>query len=196
MKLLGNLKKGLLFVVSAPAGTGKTTLVKMLMEEFPCIKASISCTTRHPRKGETPDVDYFFISREQFQKKILAGDFFEYAEVFGDYYGTCKESVIHLLEKGMHVVLVIDTQGASQVRKQIKSTHIFISPPSMEELHKRLHERKTETSEVIERRLAWAENELQRAHGYDYQIVNDNLQVAYQVLRSIFIAEEHRNNIN
>jgi guanylate kinase len=191
MKLLGNLKKGLVFVVSAPAGTGKTTLVKMLVEEFPCVKASVSCTTRPPRIGEIPGVDYDFISEPEFERRVAEGDL-EYALVFDHYYGTSKKSVLREQERGRHVVLVIDTQGAMQIKKIFPAVYIFVRPPSMEELSKRLKNRRTEPVEKIKSRLEWAKREVEMAIYYDYQIINDDLQIAYQVLRGIVIAEEHR----
>lgn len=191
-KLLGNTKEGLLFIVSAPAGTGKTTLVRMLVEEFPCIIESISCTTRAKRPGEIEGKDYIFLSKEEFEKKLKAGDFLEYAKVFGNYYGTSRAFVEKELRMGKHVVLVIDTQGMLQLKGKIPFTAIFLRPPSLEELRERLVSRRTETPESIEKRLEWAELELLVTNQYDYQIVNDDLAVAYQALRSIIIAEEHR----
>jgi guanylate kinase len=192
-KLLGNLKKGLLFVLSAPAGTGKTTLAHMLCEEFPCVTMSVSCTTRKPRGNEEEGKHYYFLSREAFQEKIRAGEFLEYAEVFGNYYGTTKSSVIAAQEKGKHVLLVIDTQGALQVKEKMPATLIFIRPPSMEELKIRLMKRQTEDEKMIEERLSWAQKELAMASHYDYDIVNDDLKVAYETLRSILIKEENKN---
>lgn len=192
-RLLGNLKKGLLFVLSAPAGTGKTTLAHMLCEEFSCVTMSVSCTTRKPRGNEEEGKHYHFISHEAFHEKIRAGEFLEYAEVFGNYYGTTKSSVVAAQERGKHVLLVIDTQGALQVKERIPATLIFIRPPSMEELKTRLMKRQTESEKMIEERLSWAKKELAMASHYDYDIVNDNLQVAYETLRNILIAEEHKN---
>jgi len=192
-KLLGNLSEGLVFVLSAPAGTGKTTLVKMLQNEFPCIIGSISCTTRAPRSGEVPGKDYHFISQEEFAGKIKNGDFLEYATVFENYYGTSKEYVLKEQKKGKHVMLVIDTQGAMQIKKNgLPAVFIFISPPSLLVLKERLFKRKTESAAVIEQRLSWAKDEMALAPQYDYHIVNDNLENAYQILRSIIISEEHR----
>ena len=192
-KLLGNLSEGLVFVLSAPAGTGKTTLVKMLQNEFPCITGSISCTTRAPRSGEVPGKDYHFISQEEFAEKIKSGDFLEYATVFGNYYGTSKKYVLNEQKKGKHVMLVIDTQGAMQLKKSgLPALFIFISPPSLLVLKERLFKRKTESAAVIEQRLSWAKDEMALAPQYDYHIVNDNLENAYQILRSIIISEEHR----
>lgn len=192
-KILGGLKKGLIFVVSAPAGTGKTTLVRMLQDEFSCVRESISYTTRKPRHGEIPGRDYFFISVEEFEKKIEEGEFYEYAKVFGSYYGTSRKFVEEHQNKGQHVILVIDTQGALQLMDFLPAAFIFISPPSLEELKARLRARRSESEEAIEQRLSWAEKEIRLASRYHYHIVNDNLEIAYDVLRSILIAEEHKN---
>jgi guanylate kinase len=194
-KLLGNLARGLIFVLSAPAGTGKTTLVKMLRDEFNSVTESISCTTRPPRGGEIDGKDYHFLSVEEFERKIQADDFLEYAKVFGHYYGTSREYVFKQQEKGKHVFLVIDTQGAMQLKGKIPATFVFISPPSLQELRERLFKRKTETPELIEKRLSWAKEEIAMSSHYDYQMINDNLSIAYEILRSILIAEEHRNNL-
>jgi len=192
-KLLGNLPKGLCFVLSAPAGTGKTTLVRMLSQEFPCVCESISCTTRPPRPGEVNGKDYHFLSKEEFEEKIRQGDFLEHAEVFGYHYGTSRAFVLKQQEMGHHVFLVIDTQGAMQLKmKAFPALYIFLSPPSLAELKERLIKRKTESMEVIEKRLSWADEEMAMMASYDYHIVNDSLNQAYAILRSIVIAEEHR----
>src|SRR5579885_2818308 len=175
-KLLGNLPTGLVFVLSAPAGTGKTTLVKMLQEEFGCIATSISCTTRAPREGEIPGKDYHFLSKEEFEAKIQVGDFLEHAKVFDHYYATSREYVLQLQQKGKHVILVIDTQGALQLQaKHFPAIYVFISPPSLQELKERLFKRKTESDELIEKRLSWAKKEMMMVDHYDYHIVNENL---------------------
>lgn len=191
-KLLGNLKKGLVFIVSAPAGTGKTTLVQMLLEEFHTVVRSISFTTRLPREGEIEGRDYHFLTESEFKAKIASGDFLEYAQLYGYYYGTSREWVLNQQEKGNHVILNIDTQGALQLKEKLKATFIFIKPPSLRELKNRLTHRKTETAEAIEQRLEWARKEMEAAKEYDYNIINDDLQTAYQILRSILIAEECR----
>ena len=194
-KVLGNLKKGLVYVISAPAGTGKTTLARMIIDEFSCVTESISCTTRTIRNNEIADVDYHFMKKEEFTDKIKAGDFLEYAEVFGEYYGTLKSSVEKKLHEGMHVILVIDTQGALNLKKQnYPATFIFIKPPSLGELRSRLFLRQTEKEEHIKERLEWAEHEIEMAKNYDYIITNDNLHRAYDILRSVFIAVEHESN--
>lgn len=193
MKILGNLKKGLVFVVSAPAGTGKTTLVRMLMEEFSSVVVSVSCTTRLPRAGEVNGKDYYFISQEEFESRVKAGDFLEHAQVFGNWYGTSKSSVLAHQEKGHHVVLVIDTQGAMKLKQEnFNAVYVFVKPPSLGVLRDRLTSRKTEEDAHIEERLTWAAHEMKMVDEYDYQIVNDTLKHAYDVLRSIFIAEEHK----
>lgn len=192
-KLLGNSDLGKLFVVSAPSGTGKSTLVEMLLKEFPEeIVKSCSCTTRHPRPAEIALRHYEYISIPEFEKKVEAGEFLEHAKVFGHYYGTPKKAVEELLKQGKHVVLVIDTQGAIQIFGKIPAVFIFISPPSFEELKGRLYKRRTESEEKIQERLLWAKQEVALAPRYDYRITNDDLDVAYQILRSIFIAEDHR----
>lgn len=191
-KVLGSLKEGLVFVVSAPAGTGKTTLVRMLCEEFDCVQESISFTTRPARANEVPGRDYHFINAAEFQKRIDENDFLEYATVFGYDYGTSRSNVEQQQKNGKHVILVIDTQGALQLMERIRAKFIFIFPPSISELRRRLESRKSDSPEAIEQRLSWAEREMAIANRYDYQIVNDHLKTAYEVLRSILIAEEHR----
>jgi len=195
-KVLGNKGKGLLFVISAPAGTGKSTLVEMILGEFPNeVAESCSCTTRAPRTGEIAKRHYHFVSQEEFQEYLTADAFLEHAVVFGHQYGTLKEEVESLQKQGKHVVLVIDTQGAMQIQGKVPAVFIFISPPSKEELKSRLLKRSTEDALKIEERLNWAENELALADRYDYHIVNDRLDVTYQILRSIFIAEEHNSRL-
>ena len=192
-KLLGNLSQGLIFVISAPAGTGKTTLVDKLTEEFPSVVRNISCTTRAPRPNEQDGKDYYFFDKKAFEDKIAKGDFLEHATVFGEYYGTSGEFIKKQTALGNNVVLVIDTQGALQLQKKIKDAiFIFISPPTLSALKERLQKRQTENTQSMEERLAFAKHELEMVHHYDYHIVNDHLDTAYTVLKSIFIAEEHK----
>ncbi len=190
--LLGNSRRGLLFVLSAPAGTGKTTLVERLVAEFPCIVQSVSFTTRAPRQGEEHGGHYNFISVQNFEEKIAAGDFLEYVKLYGDYYGTSRAWVEEKLSQGKHIFLVIDTQGALQLMDSLDACFIFLKPPSLAVLKERLLARKTETEESLQKRLSWAENELAAERYYDYQLVNDDLAIAYQILLSIIIAEEHK----
>lgn len=184
--------ESIIFVLSAPAGTGKTTLVKMLTDEFPNIIRSVSCTTRDPRPGELDGVDYFFISKEDFEKRIKEGDFLEYAKVFDHYYGTSKSFVENEIRQGHHVFLVIDTQGARELMKKIRGVYIFVAPPSREEQRARLKKRAADSDEMIEKRLLWAEKELARAAHYDYQVVNEDLNTAYEELKKIVLLEEKK----
>lgn len=194
--LLGDQKRGRVFILSAPAGTGKTTLVRMLTQEFPCVVASVSYTTRPPRPGEIEGIHYHFISDEEFRERMAAGEFLENVQLYGFYYGTSRAALEAQLSRGKHVILVIDTQGALALKGKVDAPLIFVAPPSMEELEKRLLSRKTEPEEVIARRLSWAQEEMLRKSHYDYCVVNDDLLTAYQVLRSILIAEEHRVRYN
>lgn len=191
-KVLGNLSEGMLFVLSAPAGTGKTTLVKMLRKEFCCLKQSISYTTRDPRIGEIEGEDYFFISKKKFDELQQAGEFLEWACVFGQYYATSKRFIEEKQKEGKHILMVIDTQGALQVQKKMEATLIFLAPPSLSELRRRLESRGMDAPKVMEQRLAQAEKEIEMSKYYDYFIINQNLSTTYDVLRAILIAEEHK----
>ncbi len=192
-KLLGNLPQGLVFVLSAPSGTGKTTLVNMLIEEFHSVNQSISCTTRPPRLGEINGKDYFFLTVEEFQDRITKNDFLEYANVFGHWYGTSRQVVQSLQQSGHHVILVIDTQGALKLKDQgFDAIYIFLTPPSFDELKKRLQHRNTEDQATLMQRLSWASHEMSLAKFYDYLVVNQNPVISYGVLRSILISEEHK----
>jgi guanylate kinase len=191
--MLGNLPRGLIFIVSAPAGTGKTTLVDRLCAELPEVRRSISCTTRAAREGERDGEAYRFLSTEQFVSHEARGEFLECAQVFGNLYGTLRSDVEAILDRGQHVVLVIDTQGALQLRDKVEAITIFLMPPSLDALKERLEKRGSDSAESIAVRLAWAQHELELAQRYDYIVCNDRLDTAYAVLRSIVIAEEHRN---
>lgn len=185
-------ERGLLFILSAPAGTGKTTLMQMLIDKVPGVISSISYTTRLQRPGETDGVHYHFISNAEFAERISKGEFLEYVELYGCYYGTSKLWVEQQRAAVKHVFLVIDTQGAAQLKAKSDAVLIFMAPPSLEELERRLKQRMTETPAVIAKRLSWAEQEMQAWPEYDYLILNDQLPTAYDALRSIVVAEEHR----
>ncbi len=180
-------KRGKLIVLSAPAGTGKTTLAKLLIEHYKgALIQSISCTTRKPRKGEIDGIDYHFLSKEKFMKAIEEDAFLEYAKVFDDYYGTLEETVLTSLREGKSVLLVIDTQGALQIRKKHpEAALIFLLPPSKDELRKRLENRHTENKESLEKRLSLADHEILMAKEYDYAIINEDLQTALRELIEI-----------
>jgi guanylate kinase len=190
--LLGNCQRGHTFIVSAPAGTGKTTLVEMLTKEFDCVKMSVSSTTRPKRPGEVDGVHYFFLSEEEFSAQVAAGEFLEHVTLFGYRYGTSRRAVEEIKAAGKHAILVIDTQGALHLMGKEKAVFIFLMPPSLEELGHRLMERGTETPESLSSRLSEAGREIAVATAYHYVIINDDLLTAYEVLRSIVIAEEHR----
>ena len=189
-------KKGVLFVISGPSGVGKGTINKMLFDEFDGYVAfSVSATTRGPREGEIDGTHYFFISRQEFENRIANNEFLEHAEYAGNCYGTPRSYVLKLLDEGVSVILEIDLQGAVQVKERMpESVSIFILPPSFEELECRLRGRGTETPEKIEKRLAAAKHEMDMAYTYDYRIVNDDLEEAYQQLRSIFLKENEKAN--
>lgn len=192
-KVLGNLKKGKLFVLSAPAGTGKTTLARMASSEFSCVIESVSYTTRAPRAGEIEGRDYFFVSKETFHKLKEQGEFLEDAHVFGNHYATSSSFVHQHLNQGHHVLLVLDVQGAMYLKNNhTEAVFIFIKPPSLLALKQRLMTRNADSQESIQLRLSQAEKELEFEKHYDYQIINDNLSSAFDVLKAILIAEEHK----
>jgi guanylate kinase len=185
--------RGLLFIVSAPSGAGKTTLVERLVEQIPHLKMSRSYTSRPARDGETDGVDYNFVSRERFEAMAEAGEFLEWAPVFGNLYGTRAGDTEALLASGDDVVLVIDVQGARKVRaRRIESVAVFVMPPSFGELEQRLRGRSKDSEEAIQRRLQVARDEVAAFAEYDFVIVNDELTAAVDQLRGIVIAERAR----
>lgn len=184
--------KGTLFIVCAPSGAGKSSLVKTLLSRIHDIKLSISFTTRAPRPGEIDGVHYFFISPEQFAERKENGEFLESAFVHGNYYGTSKKWIEDQFEAGIDVLLEIDWQGALQVRKLFKSTDIFILPPSYEALKDRLENRNQDTPEVIARRLAVAKSEIAHYGEFDYVIINQDFDTAANALCAIVIADRQR----
>lgn len=182
-------RKGVVLVVSAASGTGKTTLVKRLLKEFPQFGYSLSCTTRAPRTGEVDGKDYHFLSKTEFLHRRDQGYFAEWAEVYGNFYGSPLQPTLDMLSKGQDVLFEIDVQGAAQLRQSLPDAHcIFILPPSMPELERRLRQRATDSDEVIRRRLDNAAKEIREAHWFDAWIINDNLDVAYDALRSVYLA--------
>ena len=180
---------GHLFIVSAPSGAGKTTLVRLLLEKDPGIRVSISSTTRPPRTGENDGREYHFVDVQYFLEMVSRGDFLEWAEVHGNYYGTSRRWIEAEMTAGRDVLLEIDWQGAQQVRKAFPSAiGIFILPPSLEELKSRLSGRGTDSAETIARRIAAARDEMRHVDEFDYVIINDDLQQALDNLRSIVSA--------
>ena len=184
-------KRGKIFVISAPSGCGKTTLCKKLLGDKLNLVHSTSVTTRRPRRGEKKGKDYFFVSAAEFVAMIDAHEFLEYEENFGALYGTPKKKVEDPLNKGKNVLLSIDVKGAMNVRKLYpkESVLIFILPPSIEDLKKRLETRSSDTAQSILNRLKLAKKEIAYKNRYDYTVVNDRLDTAYKKLKQI-IAEE------
>ena len=186
-------RRGLLFIVSAPSGTGKTTLVERLVHEVPNLHMSRSYTSRSARTGERAGVDYNFITRDRFEAMVRDGAFLEWADVFGNYYGTCADDTEALLARGDDVVLVIDVQGARQVRTRgIETVGIFVLPPSAAVLEQRLRGRSKDSEEQIRRRLEVARGEVAEYAQYEYVVINDEVPAAVDRLQAIVIAERAR----
>jgi len=185
--------RGLLFIVSAPSGAGKTTLVERLVEQVPHLRLSRSYTSRAARDGETDGVDYNFVTRERFEAMVAVGEFLEWADVFGNLYGTSAADTERVLDAGTDLVLVIDVQGARKVRRRgIETTAVFVMPPSFEVLEKRLRGRSKDADEVVRRRLQVAQQEVAAFVEYDFVVINDELTAAVDRLRSIVLAERAR----
>ena len=182
-------RSGVLLVVCAPSGTGKTTLIQRLRDEFPNFAYSISCTTRAPRGHETDGKDYHFLSVEEFLRRREAGFFAEWANVHGNYYGTPLAPVLETLKAGQDVLFDIDVQGAAQLHLSLpRGQYVFLLPPSLSELERRLRGRGTDDEASIARRLSNAASEIRQAHWFDAWIVNDNLDKAYDELRAVYLA--------
>ncbi len=183
---------GNLFIVSAPSGAGKSSLINALLKNHADMQVSVSHTTRAPRPGEVDGVHYHFISVEQFKKLIGEDEFLEWAEVFGNYYGTSRKAIIANLRQGIDVFLDIDWQGARQIREQAPGTRgIFILPPSMAALEQRLVQRGQDSSDVITKRMAQAQSEMQHADEYEYLIINDDFNQALTELAHIVLSQRN-----
>ena len=190
---MSNDIRGLLFIVSAPSGTGKTTLVERLVQILPNLRMSRSYTSRAARVGERNGADYHFITRDEFERRINAMEFLEWADVFGNYYGTSVSDVEHMVKAGQDVVLVIDVQGARQVKARgIDHTAIFVMPPSFRVLEQRLRGRSKDSEEQMQRRLDTARGEASSYVDYDYVVVNDELDATVVRLQEIIAAERSR----
>lgn len=184
---------GILIVISGPSCAGKGSVCKIICDNNPDLKLSISETTRKPRNHEENSVDYFYITQEQFEKRIEEGKYLEYASVYEHYYGTPKDHVENLLNEGFDVILEIDIQGAAKVRSSYKEgIYVFIVPPSMPELRRRIEERGTESKTQMEIRLNCAYEEINNADDYSYIVINDDLDVAANKVQSIITAEKCR----
>lgn len=186
-------KRGNLFVVSAPSGAGKTTLCQKLREIIPDLKFSVSYTTRQLRSGEINNVHYTFIDEDEFREMVAEGEFVEWAEVHGNFYGTSKKRIEDIINSGFDVILDIDVKGARQIKEHFpESVLIFVLPPSMDILKKRLVGRMSESDEFIKKRLRNALDEIREYKNYDYVIINDMLDDALKEMTAIIIAERIR----
>ncbi len=182
--------RGRLFVISAPSGAGKTTLVKRILNRFGSLSYSVSHTTRKPRKNEIHGQDYFFVTPHEFRAKIDRGELLEWAQVHGNYYGTSKEAVETMLDRGENIILDIDVQGAEKImNSSLDPVTIFIMPPDSETLAQRLEKRGTDSAQVIAKRLENAEAEMKKKDNYQYVIVNDDLDTTAEQLAQIFKRE-------
>ncbi|MBQ1202890.1 MAG: guanylate kinase [Loktanella sp.] len=188
-------RRGLLIILSSPSGAGKSTLAGRLRVWDDSLRFSVSATTRAPRAGEIDGQDYYFVAKEAFQAQVAAGDMLEHALVFGNYYGSPKAPVQDAIEAGRDVLFDIDWQGAQQISNSTLAPHvlsIFILPPSIPELHRRLVSRGQDAPEVIEKRMQKSWDEISHWDGYDYVLVNDNIDATEQALKTIISAERLR----
>jgi len=186
-------REGLTIILSAPSGAGKTSLCRELFKIFPEIRESVSFTTREPRAGEVQDEAYHFVSREKFMDMVEHDDFAEWALVHGNMYGTALHTLEEARKNGIDLVLDIDCQGASKLKEQFEGgIYVFILPPSMSELRRRLEARSSDSQDVIERRILRAADEIKESRWYDYIIINDNFEVACRDLSAIIIAHRHK----
>lgn len=185
--------KGMIFIVSAPSGAGKTTLCRKAVDFFPDLRHSISYTTRQPRPGEINGMDYWFVDNATFDRMVENDEFLEYASVFGRRYGTSRIDLEGMLSRGLDVILDIDVQGAEKARKRLNNgVYIFILPPSVEACEERLKSRGQDDPEEIKKRLKIALDEIKNAPRYEYIIINDVLENAFEKLKSIIISEKSK----
>lgn len=184
---------GLLIVLSGPSGAGKGTICQELLRQMPNLRYSVSSTTRCPRPGEVEGINYYFRPRQEFEAMLARDELLEWAEFCDNYYGTPRFAVEQAIQEGLDVILEIEIQGALQIKKRFpQGVFTFIVPPSLDVLSERIHKRGTETEEVIQKRLATAIQELGYVSEYDYVVINDEVPVAVEKLKSILVAEKCR----
>ena len=189
-----NIDDSIMVILSSPSGAGKTTISKKIQQKYQNFKISVSHTTRRPRPNEVEGVDYFFLKENQIKDKINNNEFYEYAKIFSNYYGTSKKSVLDLLRNKNDILFDIDWQGAKQLSKhsELKLTKIFILPPSKEELKKRLIQRNQDKLEVVSERLKSYESDLAHQSDYDFVVVNDNLEACFKKVEEIILLEKKK----
>jgi guanylate kinase len=181
------------FIISAPSGSGKSTLVNEVRSTVPGLEFSVSYTTRQPRGSEQNGREYFFVSREQFEKMVNNDEFLEHADVFGDYYGTARRFLDNARQEGKDLLLDIDVQGAEQIKRKLPDAiSIFIMPPNRSELERRLRQRGQDSEEKIQRRLKAAKREIENYEKYDYILVNDRLEDSVDALKAVLLSERFR----
>ena len=187
-------KKGMMFFLSSPSGAGKTTLTKKIQQKYQNFKISVSHTTRKPRANEVEGIDYYFINESDFKNKIKNHEFYEYAKIFGNYYGTSKDSVLNLLKNKNDVLFDIDWQGTQQLSKfkELNLLKIFILPPSKEELKKRLIQRNQDKPDVVEERLKAYDTDSSHKKDYDFVVINDNLENCFKEVEKIILMKKNK----
>jgi len=184
----------IMLILSSPSGAGKTTLTKKIQQKYQDFKISVSHTTRKPRSNEVEGIDYFFISHEEFKKKISNNEFYEYAKIFNNFYGTSLESVGELLKKNNNILFDIDWQGTQQLSKfnELQLIKIFILPPDKKELEKRLIQRNQDEIDIISKRLKAYDNDVNNWSDYDHVIINDNLEYCFSQIEKIILSEKNK----
>ena len=182
---------GIMLILSSPSGAGKTTLTKKIQQKYQNFKISISHTTRKPRTNEIEGVDYFFVSHEEFKNKILNNEFYEYAKIFDNYYGTSRESVNVIIKNNNNILFDIDWQGTQQLSKfkELKLTKVFLLPPDKKELKKRLIQRNQDNIDIISKRLQAYDNDVHHWSDYDHVIINDNLEHCFSQIEKIILSQ-------
>jgi guanylate kinase len=187
---------GIMLVLSSPSGAGKTTITKKIQQKYQNFKISVSHTTRKPRSNEVEGVDYFFVSHEEFEKKISKNEFYEYAKIFDNFYGTSREAVNELLNKNNNILFDIDWQGTQQLSKfkELNLIKIFLVPPDKKELEKRLIQRNQDQPNVIKKRLKAYDDDIVHWVDYDYVVINDNLENCFAQIEKIILATKNNSN--
>ena len=189
----------IMVILSSPSGAGKTTLTKKIQQKYQNFKISVSHTTRKPRPNEIDGVDYFFLDKKKFENKIKNNEFYEYAKIFDNYYGTSKKSVLDLIKKKNDILFDIDWQGTQQLIKfkELNLIKIFILPPNKKELEKRLISRNQDQKEIVEKRLKFFKEDIKHWNDYDYIVINDNLENCFRQIENIIITnkEKKKNNL-